>query len=136
VSRRKGKSTVFDLERPQDLARLDEPMPALEPLRDLVVLDEAQNRPELFPILRVLADRPRRPARFLVLGSASPDRLRQSSETLAGRIAFHHLPGFHLEEVGAEAMDRLWFRGGGPRSYLARSIARARSGGGTSLTPS
>jgi predicted AAA+ superfamily ATPase len=121
VSRRKGTSSFFDLEQPQDLARLDEPMLALEPLRGLVVLDEVQNRPELFPVLRVLADRPRRPARFLVLGSASPELLRQSSETLAGRIAFHHLPGFDLEELGVEALGRLWFRGGFPRSYLARS---------------
>jgi len=121
VSRRKGKSHFFDLEQPQDLARLDEPMLALEALRGLVVLDEVQNRPDLFPILRALADRPRRPARFLVLGSASPDLLRQSSETLAGRIAFHHLPGLDLEEVGQDALARLWFRGGFPRSYLARS---------------
>lgn len=121
VSRRKGKSHFFDLEQPQDLARLDEPMLALEALRGLVVLDEVQNRPDVFPILRVLADRPRTPARFLVLGSASPDLLRQSSETLAGRIAFHHLSGLDLEEVGQDALARLWFRGGFPRSYLARS---------------
>jgi predicted AAA+ superfamily ATPase len=121
VSRRKGESHFFDLEQPQDLARLDEPMLALEPLRGLVVLDEVQNRPDVFPILRTLADRPQKTARFLVLGSASPELLRQSSETLAGRIAFHHLSGLDLEETGPGALGRLWFRGGFPRSYLARS---------------
>ena len=118
---RRGRATWFDLEDPRDLRRLDEPTLALEPLRGLVVLDEIQNRPELFPILRVLADRSPRPARFLVLGSASPDLLRQGSETLAGRIAFYELPGFDLDEVGAPNWERLWFRGGFPPSYLARS---------------
>jgi hypothetical protein len=120
VAHRRG-ATVFDLEDPRDLARLAEPTLTLEGLGGLVVLDEIQRRPELFPVLRVLADRPRRRTRFLVLGSASPELLRQSSETLAGRIAFHELPGFTLEEVGAARLDRLWFRGGFPRSYLARS---------------
>jgi len=116
-----GRATRFDLEDPRDLRRLDEPTLALEPLRGLVVLDEIQNRPDLFPILRVLADRAPRPARFLVLGSASPDLLSQGSETLAGRIAFYELPGFDLSEVGPSNWERLWFRGGFPPSYLARS---------------
>ena len=116
-----GPSTTFDLERPEDLARLSDPLLALGKLRGLVVLDEVQRRPELFPALRVLADRPRRPARFLVLGSASPSLLRQSSESLAGRIAYHVLHGLSLEDVGAAHIDRLWLRGGFPRSYLARS---------------
>lgn len=88
-------------------------------MRGLVVLDEIQRLPEVFPLLPVLADRPRTPARFLVLGSASPDLLRQSSETLSGRIAFHELDGFGLQEVGDP--ERLWLRGGFPLSYLARS---------------
>jgi uncharacterized protein len=112
---------VFDLEDTRDVAELESPMLALEPLRGLVVLDEVQLRPGLFPTLRVLADRPRTPARFLVLGSATPELLRQGSETLAGRIAFHELPGLDLTEVGTKSMDRLWFRGGFPRSYLARN---------------
>jgi len=115
--------TSFDLENPTDLSRLQEPMLALEQLRGLVVLDEVQRRPDLFPVLRVLADRPRRPAHFLVLGSASPALLRQTSESLAGRIAFHHLEGLSLGEVGARQGRRLWLRGGFPRSYLARSEA-------------
>ena len=114
-------ATVFDLERGQDLARLEDPELALQDLRGVVVLDEIQRRPELFPTLRVLADRPRRPARFLVLGSASPDLLRQSSESLAGRIAYHELPGLTLDEVGSENLGRLWLRGGFPRSYIPRS---------------
>ena len=103
----RGESTGFDLEDPRDLGQLDEPMLALEPLRGLVVIDEVQRRPELFPVLRVLADRSPSPARFLVLGSASPELLRQGSESLAGRIAFHELPGFDLEEVGAADWRRL-----------------------------
>jgi hypothetical protein len=118
---RRGKVTFFDLEDDRDVARLGEPTLALEPLRGLVVLDEIQRRPELFPALRVLADRPRTPARFLILGSASPDLLKQSSETLAGRIAFYELGGFDLDEVGAGNLERLWFRGGFPGSYLPRA---------------
>jgi len=114
-------ATHFDLEDDRDVARLTDPLLALDPLRGLVVIDEIQRRPELFPALRVLADRRRRPARFLVLGSASPALLRQSSETLAGRIAYHELPGFTLDETGPSNLDRLWRRGGFPRSYLARS---------------
>ncbi|OGQ09785.1 MAG: hypothetical protein A2138_12830 [Deltaproteobacteria bacterium RBG_16_71_12] len=118
-------STFFDLEDRQQAATLDEPTLTLDRLRGLVVLDEIQRRPELFPTLRVLADRPRTPARFLVLGSASVDLLRQSSESLAGRIAFHELPGLSLEEVGLRNVERLWLRGGFPRSYTARSDATA-----------
>jgi predicted AAA+ superfamily ATPase len=116
-----GPATVFDLEDPADLARLDNPMLALRPLSGLVVFDEIQRRPELFPILRVLADRPDVPARFLVLGSAGPELLKQSSESLAGRIAYLDLEGFTLNEVGEASLDRLWLRGGLPRSFLAGS---------------
>ena len=118
-----GAAERFDLEDPADLARLDDARLALAPLRGLVVLDEVQRRADLFPVLRVLADRRPRPARFLVLGSASPELLRQASETLAGRIAFHTLDGFSLDEMGAGALDRLWLRGGFPDSFLARSEA-------------
>lgn len=120
-----GGATLFDLEDPRARARLDSPMLALEGLKGLVVLDEIQRLPELFPVLRVLADRPRRPARFLVLGSASPSLLRQSSETLAGRIAYHQLSGFDLSEVGARALERLWLRGGFPPSFTARTESAA-----------
>ena len=116
---------VFDLENERDVARLNDPLMALEPLRGLVVLDEIQRRPDLFPTLRVLADRPRRPARFLVLGSASPTLLQQSSETLAGRIAFLDLEGFQIDDVGADAWERLWRRGGLPRAFLAQNSPRS-----------
>ncbi|MHB8879052.1 MAG: ATP-binding protein [Myxococcaceae bacterium] len=116
----RGPTTFFDLENPDELARLAEPMRILEPLKGLVILDEVQRRPDLFPILRVLADRPRGP-RFLVLGSASPALLRQTSESLAGRIAVHHLPGLDLTEVGVAALEKLWLRGGFPRSFTAGS---------------
>ncbi len=109
----------FDLEDPEDLARLDDARLALSRLRGIVILDEVQRRPELFPVLRVLADRNPLPARFLVLGSASPNLLRQGSESLAGRIAYHYLPGISVDEVGAQSIDRLWFRGGFPASLFA-----------------
>jgi predicted AAA+ superfamily ATPase len=114
-------SSRFDLENPSDLARLADPMLALQGLTGLVVLDEVQRRPELFPILRVLADRKPVRTRFLVLGSAVPDLLRQSSESLAGRIAYYELPGLALREVSVAQADRLWVRGGFPKSFLARS---------------
>lgn len=116
-----GSVSYFDLENPADLARLAEPMVALAPLRGIVVVDEIQRRPDLFPILRVLADRKPLPARFLVLGSASPGLLRQSSESLAGRIEVIDVGGFLLEETGRSSLDRHWRRGGFPRAYLARS---------------
>jgi uncharacterized protein len=111
----------FDLENPSDLARLSDPMLALQEPKGLVVLDEVQRRPELFPVLRVLADRNPIRTRFLVLGSAAPDLLRQSSESLAGRIAHYELPGLAVQEVGFEHADRLWVRGGFPKAFLARS---------------
>ncbi len=113
--------THFDLENPRHLYRLEDPLFALESLRGLVILDEIQLRPEIFPVLRVLADREGAPARFLVLGSASPGLLRQGSESLAGRIAFHELEGLSLDEVGSEHAEALWLRGGFPLSYLATS---------------
>jgi hypothetical protein len=113
----------FDLENPRDLARLDDPILALEGIEGLIVLDEIQRRPELFPILRVLADRRPLPARFLVLGSASPDLLKQSSESLAGRIHYYQLGGFALDEVGTRVTHQLWLRGGFPASFLATSPA-------------
>ncbi|MGH9259723.1 MAG: ATP-binding protein, partial [Acidimicrobiales bacterium] len=121
LARRRGPSTLLDLESPEDLALLADPLLALRPLRGLVVIDEVQRRPELFTTLRVLADEPRTARRFLVLGSASPDLLRQSSESLAGRIAYHDLGGFALDEVGVPRWARLWHRGGFPRAFLARS---------------
>ena len=120
AARRKGPVTRFDLEDPADLARLADPMLALRELRGLVVLDEVQRSPELFAILRVLADRRPVRARFLVLGSASPALLRQGSESLAGRIAFHELPGLSLQEVGTASGGKLWLRGGFPRYFLSR----------------
>jgi predicted AAA+ superfamily ATPase len=117
----KSPGERFDLEDPADLARLSDPLLALGDLRGLVVIDEVQRTPDLFSVLRVLADRRPRRARFLVLGSASPELLRQSSETLAGRIAFHTLDGFDLSEVNHENLSRLWLRGGFPESFLARS---------------
>ncbi|MEW5720754.1 MAG: AAA family ATPase, partial [Chloroflexota bacterium] len=111
----------FDLEDPIGLARLDEPMTALRDLRGLVVIDEIQRKPELFPILRVLADRTPLPAKFLILGSASPELIRRSSESLAGRIETISMSGFGLAEVGTSAISQHWLRGGFPLSFLAPS---------------
>ncbi|QSV46613.1 ATP-binding protein [Geobacter benzoatilyticus] len=113
----------IDLEDPLSLARLDEPMTALRDLTGLVVIDEVQRRPELFPVLRVLADRDPLPARFLILGSASPALLRQSSESLAGRVETVTIGGLALRDVGTETMDSHWLRGGFPLSFLAGSDA-------------
>ena len=112
-------SVYFDLENPTDARRLEAPMRALEKLKDLVIIDEVQRLPELFELLRVLVDRPDNPARFLLLGSASPYLVKGVSESLAGRIGFTDLSGFDLTEIGAGQYERLWLRGGFPRSYLA-----------------
>ena len=114
-----GPVTMLDLEDAAHAARLTDPQLALAPLEGLVVLDEVQHRPDLFPTLRVLADRPRATTRFLLLGSASLQLVRGSSESLAGRVAYHELGGFDLSEVGAPALHRLWLRGSFPRSFLA-----------------
>jgi len=111
----------FDLEDPVSLARLDEPQTALSGLNGLIVIDEIQRRPDLFPLLRVLVDRDPLPSRFLILGSASPELLRQSSESLAGRIEVVTMSGFGLAEVGVDSQSEHWLRGGFPLSYLAES---------------
>ena len=122
----KGRVHRLDLESPADLNRLiEDPSLVLEELRGLVVIDEVQRRPDLFPILRVLADRRPKPARFLVLGSASPDLIRQSSESLAGRVHYYRLGGLGLHEVGHNRLNRRWLRGGFPEAWLARSNAAA-----------
>lgn len=113
------RAEIFDLEHPVDRRRLAAPLQALERLSGLVVIDEIQRRPDLFELLRVLVDRPRRKARFLVLGSASPNLIKGASESLAGRVGFVDLEGFLLDEVGSEKQERLWLRGGLPRAYLA-----------------
>lgn len=110
--------SYFDLEDPTDLARLSEPMTALANLRGLVVIDEIQRAPELFPVLRVLADRNPNPAKFLILGSASPTALRQSSESLTGRIEVLDLGGLRPSDVGY-SYERLWLRGSYPPSFTA-----------------
>jgi predicted AAA+ superfamily ATPase len=113
----------FDLEDPLVAQLFDQPRQLLAPLRGLIVIDEAQRRPDLFPLLRVLADRANAPARFLILGSASPELARQSSESLAGRVEIIELNGFDLSEVGSPAAYTLWLRGGFPRSFLAHDDA-------------
>ncbi len=108
----------FDLEDPRDLAKLDQPMLALEELQGLVVIDEIQRRPELFPVLRVLVDKQPK-TKYLILGSASRDLLAQSSESLAGRISYMELGGFSLDILPEDSAQKLWIRGGFPKSYLA-----------------
>ena len=111
----------FDLEDPEHLNRLAEPKLTLAALEGLIVIDEVQRSPELFPLLRVLIDQKRQSQRYLILGSASRDLIRQSSETLAGRIAYLELPPFTAFE--AEDAMRLWLRGGFPPAYLAPTDA-------------
>jgi len=110
-------SNYFDLENPVDLQRLQNPVLALQPLSGLIVIDEIQKIPELFASLRFLVDEEGANRRYLILGSASRDQIRQSSESLAGRIAFLELTPFSFEEV--DHIERLWLRGGFPKSYLA-----------------
>lgn len=116
---RQEKAAYFDLEDPNDQARLANPQLLLGSQRGVVILDEIQRRPELTMLLRVLADRSPLPCRFIVLGSASPDLMRQASDSLAGRIHFVDMGGFTLGEVGDGQRDRLWLRGGFPPSFLA-----------------
>ena len=126
-----GPVRFFDLEDPDDLARLVDPAFVLRPLTGLVVLDEIQTRPDLFPLLRVLVDRPETPARFLLLGSAAPELMRHTSETLAGRVVFHELDGLGLDEIApvtsdANWLDDRWLRGGFPRALLAKNLTGSR----------
>lgn len=114
-------SRYFDLENPVSISRLSEPMNALSGLKGTVVIDEVQRMPALFPILRVLADRKPLPARFLILGSASPELVKHSSESLAGRMARVTMAGFSLAEVGLKLSERLWYRGGLPCSFLSKT---------------
>lgn len=119
MAKRFELSTFFDLEDPRDLARLADPMMALDTLSGLVIIDEIQHLPDLFKTLRVLADRSNKPCHFLVLGSASPQLLKQSSESLAGRIAYLEVSGFSLAEVGIQQFEKLWINGSFPRSFLS-----------------
>lgn len=126
-----GPIKHFDLEDPEDQARLADPAFVLRPLSGLVVLDEIQIRPDLFPLLRVLADRPDTPARFLLLGSAAPELMRHVAESLAGRVVFHEVEGLTLDEIssgqsGVDWLDDRWLRGGFPRALLAKNLAGSR----------
>lgn len=111
----------FDLEDPLSLARLNEPITALKNLKGLVVIDEIHRVPDLYTVLRVLADRHPLPARFLLLGSASSELLRQTYESLAGRLETITMGGFSISEVGADSHSLHWLRGGFPLSCLAKS---------------
>ncbi len=131
-ARQCGKTTLarlltydhyFDLENPRDLARLDQPLLALENLSGLIVIDEIQRKPDLFPLIRYLVDRSLPSTevqqKYLILGSASPQIIKKSAESLAGRIAYYQLTGFRLEDIGRDNLQQLWQRGGLPRSFLA-----------------
>ena len=114
-------AVFFDLESQPDLQRLQNPELMLGSLDGIVVIDEVQIMPELFKVLRVLVDRPTNKAHFLILGSASPDVVKNVSQTLAGRVEFVELAGFDLGETGSDSWKPLWLRGGFPRSFLAGS---------------
>lgn len=111
--------TFFDLENPTSLSKLQDPLLALQSLSGLIIIDEIQHAPDLFKVLRFLVDQCSTQQNFLVLGSASPVLLSQSSESLAGRIAYVEVHGFSLQEVGSEHWEKLWLRGSFPRAYLA-----------------
>jgi len=129
LARTLAADSYFDLENPQDLARLEQPQLALEDLTGLIVIDEIQRLPDLFPLLRYLVDQGKS-RKFVILGSASRDLIRQSSESLAGRIAYIQLGGFRLSDIDPGAIKTLWWRGGLPRSFpWRRRTMRACSGG-------
>ncbi|MBM3435403.1 MAG: ATP-binding protein [Bacteroidetes bacterium] len=120
VVSKKYSVTVFDLEDPLDFERLtNTPKLTLEPLKHLVIIDEIQRIPELFKLLRVLSDKNEQNAKFLILGSASPDLIKNASESLSGRISFIDMSGFTIDEVKIDEYTNLWIRGGFPRSFLA-----------------
>ncbi|QKE41697.1 MAG: ATP-binding protein [Ferrovum myxofaciens] len=126
-----GPKHHFDLEDQDDQARLADPAFILRELKGLVVLDEIQLRPDIFPLLRVLADRSDRPAHFLLLGSAAPELLKRTAESLAGRVVFHELDGLALDEIAPFAsepdwLDIRWLRGGFPRALLANDMQFSR----------
>jgi len=136
-SRQTGKSTLakhlvgkrpdsiyLDLENPDDLAKLEQPTLFFNQYKDrLICLDEIQRKPEIFQVIRSMVDKNERNGQFLILGSASPDLLKQSSETLAGRIIYKELKPFLIAEtkskLNSELFSELWVRGGFPRSFLA-----------------
>lgn len=120
-----ASANYFDLENAVVAEQFRAPRALLEGLRGLVVIDEIQHAPQLFRLLRVLMDRDESPAKFLLLGSASPALLRQTGESLLGRVAVIEIGGFTLGEVGANAMQTLWRRGGAPLSYLAADERRS-----------
>jgi len=128
-ARQSGKTTIakqiswdyyFDLENPRDLSSLDQPQLALEDLKGLIVIDEIQRKPDLFPLLRYLVDN-NQDQKYLILGSASKNLIKQSSESLAGRIAYYHLGGFRIADVGTTNIKKLWLRGEYPRAFLTKS---------------
>ena len=116
----KSKVHFFDLEDPLDLAKLENPTLTLQNLKDFIIIDEIQRRPELFPALRVLIDKNKK-SKYIILGSASSELISQSSETLAGRISYMELGGFSLELFPSEDIQKLWIRGGFPRSFMAKN---------------
>ena len=120
ISAMAGRKTIYlDLELDSDVNKLKDPELYLQQhTRELVVIDEIQRMPALFPLMRALVDQQRTGGRFLILGSASPDLIRRSSESLAGRIIYHELTPFRLDEVHEE-IRTLWLRGGYPESYLS-----------------
>ena len=123
------RCAYFDLEDPQALAELAQPHAVLQGLLTegrTVVIDEVQRRPDLFPLLRALIDQHKRNAQFLLLGSASSLLLRQSGESLAGRLALLQIGGLALAEVDERPWASLWLRGGYPRACLARSDRTAQ----------
>jgi len=132
-ARQCGKTTLakqfpvdhyFDLENPRDLVKFDNPQLLLEDLRGLIVIDEIQRKPDLFPLLRYLIDNDLK-KKFLILGSASGKLMRQSSESLAGRIAYYRLGGLRLSDVGFDNIDKLWLTGSFPKAFTSKTNSAA-----------
>ncbi|OGS21001.1 MAG: hypothetical protein A3J83_06085 [Elusimicrobia bacterium RIFOXYA2_FULL_40_6] len=123
----KGMESVYlDLENPVDEAKLQNPQMFFDSTEGIIVLDEIQRKPDIMPILRVYADKTPLKLKFLLLGSASPDLVKKSSESLAGRVHFIEMSGFSEFETGAAKMNKLWLRGGFPKSFLAKNDEESR----------
>jgi uncharacterized protein len=120
-------AVFFDLESKPDQQRLQNPELVLGALQGIVILDEIQTMPQLFSVLRVLVDRPENKVKFLILGSASPELIKNVSETLAGRVEFVEMSGFNLLEIGKKKWREIWLRGGFPRSFLAKTDEDSRA---------
>ena len=124
ISKEINGDYMFDLENPRDIAKFDNPQLLLEDLRGVIIIDEIQRKPELFPLIRYLVDKNKK-QKYVLLGSASPDLIKHTSESLAGRIGYYELGGLGILDVGEGNHKKLWLKGGLPLSYLTKGDSKS-----------